>query len=244
MRAVAELARDAVAQARAWYGLAEVRVRQSDFPAALESAGQVERIAEAGGAQTELRAMALLLQGWCLLQLGKPQAALGLGEAVQLLATEHDALREMARGSNLVGAIYKALGNLERAAASMRTRGLELRRRLGDRLRVVGTLNNLGLIAEEQGDYATAVELYHEAVGLAREMKDAEFELQSLGDLGGARVRLGSYAAGAADLRQALRLAETVGLAELARFYCRLAEANLGQDDPEDRRAGSAAAGL
>ena len=41
-----------------------------------------------------------------------------LGEAVQLLATEHDALREMARGSNLVGAIYKALGNLERAAAS------------------------------------------------------------------------------------------------------------------------------
>ena len=230
MRAVAELARDAVAQARAWYGLAEVRVRQSDFPAALESAGQVERIAEAGGAQTEL-AMALLLQGWCLLQLGKPQAALGLGEAVQLLATEHDALREMARGSNLVGAIYKALGNLERAAASMRA-GLELHRELGDRLRVVGTLNNLGLIAEEQGDYATAVELYHEAVGLAREIKDAEFELQSLGNLGGARVRLGSYAAGAADLRQALRLAETVGLAELARFYCRLAEANLGQDDP------------
>ena len=229
MRAAAELAGDAVAQARAWYGLAEVRERQNDHAAALESAGQVERIAQAVGAQTEL-AMALLLQGWCLFQLGKTQAALGLGEAVLLLATEHDALREMARALNLIGVIQRASGELPSAARSMRS-ALELHRDLGDRLRVGGTLNNLGQTHEARGEYALAAEHFDNALAIAREINDPELEFLSLANLGGALALLCRSGEAVDLLRQALQIGESSGWPDLARVYCRLAEACLGHGD-------------
>lgn len=229
MRAAAELAGDAVAQARAWYGLAEVRERQNDHAAALESAGQVERIAQAVGAQTEL-AMALLLQGWCLFQLGKTQAALGLGEAVLLLATEHDALREMARALNLIGVIQRASGELPSAAKSMRS-ALELHRDLGDRLRVGGTLNNLGQTHEARGEYALAAEHFDNALAIAREINDPELEFLSLANLGGALALLCRSGEAVDLLRQALQIGESSGWPDLARVYCRLAEACLGHGD-------------
>ncbi|MBK9943205.1 MAG: AAA family ATPase [Kouleothrix sp.] len=229
MRDAAATAGDAIAQARAWYGLAEVRERQGDFASALDSARHVERLAQAAGAHTEL-AMALLLQGWCQFQLGMTQAALELGEAALLQATEHDALRELARGLNLVGVIRRASGDFARAAAAMHG-ALELHGDLGDRLRVGGTLNNLGMTAEARGDLAAAGRYYHEALTIAREIKDPELELLALRHLGAVQARLGAAADGEAHLRQALRIAEAVGWPELAPIYCGLAEAHLAQAD-------------
>jgi predicted ATPase/class 3 adenylate cyclase len=187
MRAAAETAGDAVAQARAWYGLAEVQERQGDFGAALESAGQVERIAGAIGAQAEL-ALALVLEGWCAFQLDDTSRALALANQALLAATEQDAMREMARALNLVGVIQRALGEYDQAAQAM-TNALELHRENGDRLRVGGTLNNLGTTAADRGDRAAAAAYYEEALAIAREIKDRELELLSLRNLEGLREK-------------------------------------------------------
>jgi class 3 adenylate cyclase/predicted ATPase len=229
MRDAAATAGDAVAQARAWYGLAEVRERQGDYRAARISAGEVERIAQAVGAEVE-RAMALLLQSWCAFNLGETDAALALAEAAMLLATEHDAMREMARGLNLLGVIYKARGHYVNAAEAM-DGALALHRELGDRLRVGGTLNNLGLTAEARGDYARAAAHYQAALTLARDIKDRELEFLSLRNLGGAHIGMGDYHTGEMQLLQALQIAESDDWAERSLIYSRLSAAHLGQRD-------------
>ena len=228
MRSAAEQAGDAIAQARAWYGLAEVRERQGDYPAAQASAAQAEQIAARVGAQIE-RAMARQIQAWCSFQQGHTGAALQRAEEVLLLATEHDALREMGRALNLIGVIHQAGGNFARATAAMRS-ALELHRELGDRLRVGGTLNNLGRAAESSGDYAAATKHSAEALAIAREINDPELECHSLASLGSTQVELGNFADGEQNLRQALRIAAASGPG-LARIYCRLASASMGQND-------------
>jgi tetratricopeptide (TPR) repeat protein len=181
------------------------------------------------GAEVE-RAMALLLQGWCAFNLGETDAALALAEQALLLATEHDAMREMARGLNLLGVIHKASGRYAAAADAMHS-ALTLHRELGDRLRVGGTLNNLGLTAEARGDYALAAEHYLDALTIAREIKDRELEFLSLRNLGGAQVGLGEYQAGEAHLRQALQIAESTGWTDRSQIYRCMAEARLGACD-------------
>ncbi|MDQ2999393.1 MAG: tetratricopeptide repeat protein, partial [Chloroflexota bacterium] len=106
-----------------------------------------------------------------------------------------------------------------------------LHRELGDRLRVGGTLNNLGITAEARGDYARAAAHYQAALTLARDIKDRELEFLSLRNLGGAHIGIGEYQAGETQLRQALQIADSDNWAERSLIYSRLSAALLGQRD-------------
>jgi tetratricopeptide (TPR) repeat protein len=162
--------------------------------------------------------------------LGEIDAALELAEQALLLATEHDAMREMARSLNLLGVIRKTQGSYAIAAEAMHG-ALALHRELGDRLRVGGTLNNLGLTAEARGDYAQAAIHYQQALTLAREIKDRELEFLSLRNLGGAHTGMGDHQVGAQQLHQAIQIADSAGWADCSLIYSRLAAAYLGLRD-------------
>jgi tetratricopeptide (TPR) repeat protein len=127
--------------------------------------------------------------------------------------------------------IHKARGQYSHAAEAMHG-ALALHRELGDRLRVGGTLNNLGLTAEARGDYTRAATHYQAALALARDIKDRELEFLSLRNLGGAYIDMGDYQAGETQLRQALQIADSDDWAERSLIYSRLAAAQLGQHDP------------
>jgi len=64
-----------------------------------------------------------------------------------------------------------------------------------------------------------------------------DVEMLYLSNLGGARVGLGEYRDAEADLREAIRLAEAAGFADLSETYRFLAEACLGQEKAHEALA-------
>jgi tetratricopeptide (TPR) repeat protein len=95
-------------------------------------------------------------------------------------------------------------------------------------------LNNLGVIAHLQGDYESAVGRYEEALAIFREVGERTCELPGLGNLAGAQIGLGEYAAAEANLRQAVAWADPTGHFALSMIYCYLAESLCGQGKTDD----------
>jgi predicted ATPase/class 3 adenylate cyclase len=226
MRNAAEGAHDEVAQARAWYGLAEIHERRGDYRTALDSAGQAEELARTADARREL-AVALQLRGWCLFKLGALREALALGEQALLVSTELDAFREMARSMNLLAAAHTSLEQYQQAAYYMQS-ALVWHRQLSDQVRVCGTLTNLGDNAHARGEYQAAATYYQEALELAREIKQQQMELTACGALGCAQISMGDDQAGADNIQRALAQIDPAD-AQARRFTCYLAEARLAQ---------------
>ena len=228
MRAAAEGAGDAVAQARAWDGMSTVQQLQGNYRAALEMAGRAEEIARSAGAPAqEILARALHNKGWVFSELGEAQAAFSLGEQALALSTELDDRRMMADSLNLLGRVQVNVGRYEQARRHIE-QALALARELDDRMWVARMLNNLGVIAESRGDYQAAAENYREALTIARETGNRHGEIVVLNNLGEARVGLGEYRTAEADLRQAIEMAEAAGWGGVSATYCSLAKACLG----------------
>jgi tetratricopeptide (TPR) repeat protein len=95
-------------------------------------------------------------------------------------------------------------------------------------------LNNLGVVAHLQGDHPAAVARYEEALAIFRETGERTCELPGLGNLAGAQIGLGDYAAAAANLRQAIAWAGPAGHFALSMIYCYLAESLCGQGKTAD----------
>jgi anti-anti-sigma factor len=232
MRAAAESAADAPAQARAWNRLAESYFRRGNHQQALECAGLSEVIAQSAGeaGQKEL-AEALFRQGWQLAHLGKLGRAFALAEQVLAfsLSLGSAGRREQALSFNLLALVTGHLGQHEESA-DYQEKALTLFREIGEHERVATMLQNLGVNASERGDYYTAVVLYQEALAVQREIGNRNGEMVILCNLGGAHVGLGEFVEAEADLRQLLRMAEGSGrLMFLSQAYTFLARACLGQ---------------
>ena len=95
-------------------------------------------------------------------------------------------------------------------------------------------LNNLGVVAHLRGDYEAAVARYGEALAIFRETGERTCELPGLGNLAGAQVGLGDYAAAESNLRQAISWAGPAGHFALSMIYCYLAESLCGQGKSAD----------
>jgi serine/threonine protein kinase/tetratricopeptide (TPR) repeat protein len=233
MRMVAKANGDAVAEARAWNGLAIVQGNQGDNRGMLESAGRAVALARGSGpsaiARTEL-ASALNRQGWAYYRLGDAGAVKALSEQALALSTElgEAALREQARSLQSLGLAHQMLGHFEQAYHYIE-RALVLFRKLSDRRLVANMLNSLGETARLRGDYGLAFERYQEAHAIAREIGNRAEQMAYLGNLGAARVGLGKYEAAETDLRQVIEMAGTAGYFGLSENYRFLAEALLGQ---------------
>jgi tetratricopeptide (TPR) repeat protein len=72
-------------------------------------------------------------------------------------------------------------------------------------------LNNLGVVADGRGDYETALQMYDNALKIARETGYKDGEIVFLTNRGSEQVALGNNEAAEADLRQAIQLAGITG---------------------------------
>jgi predicted ATPase len=229
---------DAVAEARAWNGLAIVQGNQGDNRGMLESAGRAVMLARGSGtdatARTEL-ASALNRQGWAHYRLGDAAAVKALSEQALDLSIElgEAAWRERARSLQSLGLAHQMLGQFKEAYDYIE-QALALFRKLGDRRLVANMLNSLGETARLRGDYGLAFERYQEALNIAREIGNRAEQMAYLGNLGAARVGLGKYDAAEADLRQVIEMAGSAGYFGLSENYRFLSEALLGQGKVEE----------
>ena len=94
------------------------------------------------------------------------------------------------------------------ARASWRTKALELAQQIGDKLVQSGALNILAELAAEEGDEATANELYEQSLALRRELGDRRLIANSVLTLGRAELTRGDYDRATPLLQEGLALAK------------------------------------
>jgi tetratricopeptide (TPR) repeat protein len=88
----------------------------------------------------------------------------------------------------------------------------------------------LGVIAEARGDHDKALQRYHKALEIARQIGHRDGEIVILTNLGGEKVAVKNYSAAESDLHEAIRLAGAAGSYVLSLTFAYLAEACLGQN--------------
>jgi len=88
---------------------------------------------------------------------------------------------------------------------------LAILREIGDRRLEGITLNNLGFVAGDQGDYAAGRTYYEQALAIAREIDNREGESLTLNSLGFVAINQADYAGARAYYEQALTIAHEIG---------------------------------
>ena len=83
--------------------------------------------------------------------------------------------------------------------------------RIGDKVGMAASLNSLGILAYEQGDYARASELHGESLLLKRELGDQQGIAASLNNLGNVAVNQGDYTRARRLHEESLALKRGVG---------------------------------
>lgn len=94
--------------------------------------------------------------------------------------------------ANNLCVILDSRGELESAEEACR-QALEIRRALGDRLRLARTLNNLGLVLQHRGRYREAVAGFSEALAINRELEESLAESINLANLGAVATLAGRF---------------------------------------------------
>jgi tetratricopeptide (TPR) repeat protein len=107
---------------------------------------------------------------------------------------------------------------------------LVLAREMSNRRGIILMVNNLGVLADARGDYATAALLYEEALGNAQEADDQDRLLLALENLAGIWVKQGRDGPAETGLREVLALTEPSALGSRSSTYALLARACLHQD--------------
>ncbi len=238
MLEAAEIEGDLLAQAHACNGLALVQEKEGHNRASLESAKCAERLA--GGSDPTPETMAELAaalnrQGSVLYRLGEVSAAMSIGQHALELSTTlgQSGRRERAGGLRVLGLAYLMQGQFEQAYSYF-DQARELCLELGDRRGVSNMLITMGETVRQRGDYPAAVNLYQEALAIAREIGERTVQIICLNNLAGVRVGLGNYDEAEADLRQVISMTGPSGYQVLTETYSFLASACLGQGKVEE----------
>ena len=230
MRDLAQGLSDRAAEARAWNGLAFLHERRGDNRASIQCAERAEALAdpssEPGRAE---RVRALHYKGWAYYRLGDASEVLALGEKTLALCARDENRRGIATSYKLLGVAHLQLGQFAEADGYFR-QGRELFEKLGDLRNAAAMWSNLGESARARGDFNTAVELYDQALTLARQIGHRESELIYLSNLSGARLGLGLFEQVELDLRNVIAQTLTPNTCTLSEVYAFLSEACLGQD--------------
>jgi predicted ATPase len=232
MREAAEMAGNAISQARAWSRISEIQDKQGDPQAALESARHAESLTREAGepGQVEL-ARALYRKGWEHFRLGDLEEAFPLGQQSLELSRQLGpvARREMAMSLNLLGSVSRLRGHYS-TAAEYQEQALSLYRELGDREKEGVMLHNLAVNATHRGDYQTAETLSEEALQIHREIGNRQSELITLTGMASAELGLQKYETAEKNLNTAIALAVTASRGSLSNTFRYLAEAYIGQN--------------
>jgi tetratricopeptide (TPR) repeat protein len=116
----------------------------------------------------------------------------------------------VARSLNNLGAIYKNLGQYQKAI-DFYQQSLAIKKQIGDRDGEATSLNNLGLVYDYLGQYQKAIDFYQQSVAIAKQIGESSIEARSLNNLGAAYDRLGQYQKAIDFYRQALEMQEKIG---------------------------------
>ncbi len=97
-------------------------------------------------------------------------------------------------------------------ANSLYEESLALRRQLGNKRGIAGSLNNLGVLAYSQGDYQRATRFYEESLALKRELGDKRGIATTLNNLGEVAQAQEAHATAQALYEESLALYREMGL--------------------------------
>jgi class 3 adenylate cyclase/tetratricopeptide (TPR) repeat protein len=153
-----------------------------DYPAAIATAEAGVKLAEANGLWREAAAM-IGVWGFALLQQGKFPEAQERLEVGRAYAERAGARKELAGIVHVLGVVSHHQGEFERTRELFET-ALALLRETG--ARHSGTLNNLGNVSRDLGEYGAAHKYYRAGLAHAREKQDRrgeEFILHNLASL-------------------------------------------------------------
>ncbi|WP_394793811.1 ATP-binding protein [Armatimonas sp.] len=141
--------------------------------------------------------------------------------------------RTRARADALHGAAtLAATQNDYDVAESYNRQSLEIRREIGDKKGIGGSLNNLGNAAFFQGDHDTARAFHEESLAIKREIGDQSGISISLNNLGNIAHQQGDFAAAKLFHEESLAIKQTLGDRNgIASSLLNLANVAMRQDD-------------
>src|SRR6266851_7866781 len=113
--------------------------------------------------------------------------------------------RERAYVLNAAGVLSYRQGDYP-AARALQEQSLAIRRELGDRSGIAGSLGNLGNVALNQGDYPAARALHEESLAISRELGNRHSIALSLSNVGHVALDQGDYSAARALHEESLAI--------------------------------------
>ena len=158
---------------------------------------------------------------------GRYQEAFDLREQVEKSAVKEQWALEQVMAKNTGGLIWWTLGDNKRAALELRG-ALERAEKLSVRSdEVATTLNNIGLVQRESGEYSKALATLEKALAIDRKLGSRWAMAYDLRNLGQTRLKMGDAAAALPQFGEAAGMAAEIG------DKVNLAKIHLAQGDAE-----------
>ncbi|WP_224984515.1 CHAT domain-containing protein [Geomonas agri] len=180
-----------------------------NFPAA--DALYREALAKVGNSEQRTRMRIVLEQGNNAWFQGRYQEAFDLREQVEKAALKENWALEQVMAKNTGGLIWWTLGDNKRALVELR-QALDLAGKLEVRRdESATTLNNIGLVRRESGDYQGALESLGQALAIDRALGSRWAIAYDLRNLGQTRLKMGDPAGALKLLTEAAALADAIG---------------------------------
>ena len=138
---------------------------------------------------------------------------------------------ERAKVLNVAGVLAHYQADYPAARARLEE-SLAIKRQLGDRKGIAGSLDNLGNVAVYEGDYPAARLLHEESLAIERELGERRGVARSLNNLGNVALYQGDYPAARSLYEESLAIARKLGnRSEIARALRNLGNVAYNQDD-------------
>ncbi|QXE87034.1 CHAT domain-containing protein [Geomonas nitrogeniifigens] len=170
-----------------------------------------EALAKVGSSELKTRMRIVLEQGNNAWFQGRYQEAFDLREQVEKAALKESWALEQVMAKNTGGLIWWTLGDNRRALVELK-QALELAGKLEVRRdESATTLNNIGLVRRESGDYQGALESLGQALSIDRALGSRWAIAYDLRNLGQTRLKMGDPAGALKLLAEAAGLAEAIG---------------------------------
>jgi DNA-binding SARP family transcriptional activator/tetratricopeptide (TPR) repeat protein len=209
-------------QARALIELAEIQGLTGDHRGALRNAeAALEVSGELGDRLGQANAETVLGRMWLLT--GDYQGAARHQKAAMDLYRELGHRLGQANARTLLAEVRRLTGDYQGAARDFEE-AISTYQGLGNRGNLAWTLNHYAAVISAAGDLTRATALYHDALNLARDVRQPDDEAAALQGLGETRLREGKPHDAAASLRQALEIYQRLGMPAAKQVAARLAE--------------------
>ncbi len=173
-----------------------------------QAAAKAAEVAGAQGARL-LRARALLLEGWALRNMGKPEQAQGVTSEAEGLYQQAGDASGVAKARVQRASLLYDQGDLGTARKTFDL-ALATYRELGDKGNEAQALNNLALVLKQQGDVKAALDLYQRSRALSVETGNRVGVASAENNIGAIDLERGDLSGALAAFERSVDLARQV----------------------------------